>query len=228
VQRECTGLTTEQEKEKAEKKRMIRTNHLAKRWRRLSSSLRRREEKRSSNLFWKKFANIITRREEKRACGKELERLMNIFQRHKSNTPARVETPKTMQDAPRGKKKIKNQRFVMPIRGASFKSGEESGEKQFGASGKGRFFTVSFFSGRLEIQESKRQNQVIEQVEVIEQVDADWATRAKLTRRWTQILRKGRKVRVKHVQRAHSWGTEIHWMSSPRYTHYGYRRKDFS
>jgi hypothetical protein len=207
AQRERTGLTAEQEKEKTEKKRMIRANQLAKRWRRLVSSLRRREEKRSSNLFWKKFANIITRREEKRACGKELERLTNIFQRRKTNTPERVETPKTMQDAPRGKRKIKKQRFVIPMREASFKPGEESGEKQFGTSGKGRFFTASFFFGRLEIQESKRQNQVIEQV------DADWATRAKLTRRWTQILQKRRKVRVKNVQRAHRWGTEIRWMS---------------
>jgi hypothetical protein len=65
AQRERTGLTAEREKEKAEKKRMIRANQLAKHWRRLSSSLRRREEKRSSNLFWKKFANIVTRREEK-------------------------------------------------------------------------------------------------------------------------------------------------------------------
>ncbi len=55
---------------------------------------------------------------------------------------------------------------------------EESGENHFGTSGKGRFFTASFF-GCLEIQERKRQNQVIEQV------DADWATRAKLTRCWT-------------------------------------------
>jgi hypothetical protein len=93
------------------------------------------------------------------------------------------------------------------MREASFKPGEESGEKQFGTSGKGRFFTVSFFFGRLEIQESKRQGQVIEQV------DADRPTRAKLTRRWTQILRKRRKVRVMHVQRAHSWGTEIRLMS---------------
>ncbi len=66
-----------------------------------------------------------------------------------------------MQDAPRGKKKIKKQRFVIPMREESFKTGEESGEKQFGTSGKGRFFTVSFF-GCLEIQESKWQNQVIE------------------------------------------------------------------
>jgi hypothetical protein len=122
-----------------------------------------------------KVANIITRREEKRACGKELERLTNIFKCHKANTPERVETPKTIQDAPRGKKKIKNQRFVMSMRGASFKPGEESGGNQFGTSGKGRFFTTSFFFGRLEIQESRWQNQVIEQV------DADWATRAKLT-----------------------------------------------
>jgi hypothetical protein len=60
------------------------------------------------------------RREEKRARGKELERLTNIFQRRKTNTPEQVETPKTMQDTPRGKKKIKKQRFVMPMRGASF------------------------------------------------------------------------------------------------------------
>ncbi len=86
---------------------MIRANQLVKPWRRLVSSLRRREEKRSSNLFWKKFANIITRREEKRACGKELERLTNIFQHRKTNTQERAETPKTMQDAPRGKRKIK-------------------------------------------------------------------------------------------------------------------------
>jgi hypothetical protein len=33
----------------------------------------------------------------------------------------------------RGKKKIKKQRFVMPMRGASFKPGEETVEKQFGA-----------------------------------------------------------------------------------------------
>ncbi len=150
-----TGLTTEQEKEKAEKKCMIRANQLAKLWRKLGSSFNRREEKRSSNLFWKKFTNIITCREEKRGCGKELERFTNIFQLHKTNTPERVQTPKTMQDAPRGKKKIKKQWFVIPVREATFKSDEESGEKQFGTSGKGHFFTVSFF-GRLEIQENKR------------------------------------------------------------------------
>ncbi len=78
-----------------------------------------------------------------------------------------------MQDAPRGKKKIKKQWFVIPMREASFKPGEESGEKPFGTSGKGRFFTASFFFGRLEIQESKRQNQVIEHVDADQVLDAN-------------------------------------------------------
>jgi hypothetical protein len=147
AQRERTGLTTEQEKVKSEKKRMIRVNQIAKFWRRLVCSRHRREEKHSSNLFWKKFANIITRREEKRTSGKELERLTNIFQRRKTNTPERAETPKTMQDTPRGKRKIKKQRFVIPMSEVNFKPGEESGEKQFKTNGKGCSLPLRSSSG---------------------------------------------------------------------------------
>ena len=93
------------------------------------------------------------------------------------------------------------------MRAAPFLPGEETGAQQFGISGKGRFFTAGAFFERLEIQGSKRARQVRKQV------DADWSSRAKLTRHWTNILRNRRRVRVRKVDRARTWGSEISWAS---------------
>ena len=87
-------------------------------------------------------------------------------------------------------------RYVLPMRTAPFVPGEETGACQFGSSGKGRFFTAGTFFERLEPQDSKRARQVRGQV------NADWISRAKLTRRWTQILRKRRRVRMRTISRA--------------------------
>ena len=93
------------------------------------------------------------------------------------------------------------------MRAMTFLPGEEPGVEQFGPSGKGRFFTAGVYFERLEAQVSKRARQVRKQVE------ADWGSRAKLTRRWTKILRKRRGVRMRKISRARTWGSEISWTS---------------
>ena len=97
------------------------------------------------------------------------------------------------------------------MRSAPFLPGEETGAQQFGISGKGRFFTAGIFFERLEMQGSKRARQVRKQV------DADWSSRAKLTRHWTNILRNRRRVRVRKIDRARTWGSEISWASRQKH-----------
>jgi hypothetical protein len=127
--------------------------------------------------IWKRFARAINWRDEKKKKQKTAAAVTPTQKDYKEKTPGNNE---------QGYNACKERtpgRYVIPMRAAPFLPGEETGAQQFGISGKGRFFTAGIFFERLEMQGSKHARQVRKQV------DADWSSRAKMTRRWTNILR---------------------------------------
>ena len=145
--------------------------------------------------IWRRLAKTITRREEKKEMG-----TATPTPKHFKET-----TPRTIESPYRSCNNRFPHRYVIPMSAVTFLPGEEPGVEQFGPSGKGRFFTAKVYFERLEAQGSKRARQVRKQVE------ADWGSRAKLTRRWTKILRKRRGMRMRKISRARTWGSEISW-----------------
>jgi hypothetical protein len=130
---------------------------------------------RFANL-WKQFAKAIHWREEKKKKKKAAAAVTPTPKDYKEKKP---ENNNNEQGYNACKKRAAG-RYVIPMRSAPFLPGEETGAQQFGISGKGRFFTAGIFFERLEMQGSKRARQVRKQV------DADWSSRAKLTRHLDQ------------------------------------------
>ena len=170
--------------DKAERKRVMRINRIAN--------------------IWKRFARAISWRDEKKEKKKKQKTAAAVTQTQKD---FKEKKPGNNEQGYNACKERAPGRYVIPMRAAHFLPGEETGAQQFGISGKGRFFTAGIFFERLEMQGSKRARQVRKQV------DADWSSRAKLTRRWTNILQNRRRVRVRKVDRARTWGSEISWAS---------------
>jgi hypothetical protein len=174
--------------DKAERKRIMRINRFA-------------------NL-WKQFAKAISWRDEKKK--KKKKAAAAVTPTPKDYKEKKPENNNNEQGYNACKKRAAG-RYVIPMRSAPFLPGEETGAQQFGISGKGRFFTAGVFFERLEMQGSKHTRQVRKQV------DADWSSRAKLTRRWTNILRNRRRVRVRKIDRSRTWGSEISWASRQKH-----------
>ena len=162
---------------KMERKRVMRVNRIANLWRKLARNIKRAKQPKKTEAG------------DKRTLIKQ----------------TTAQTVVECIDPPSTKRKL--MRYVIPMREASFLPGEETGVRQFGKSGKGRFFPADFFFASLELRGSKRERQVRQQVR------ADWSTRAKLTRRWTTILHKRRSVRQQKIRQARSQGSAISWIS---------------